>query len=127
MVDLKYVVPFLTLLLGGLIGNRLALGRDKRKEFNEISGPLYENLENQKASALKNRFPNAANEMNASSFIQIKRRLSRRKAKGLDEAVSTYIEAKGSCGEWGKGKYALTKPELLISAIENLQTFLPHK
>lgn len=127
MIELKYVVPLLTLLIGGLIGNRLALGRDKRKEFNELSGPLYENLENQKSSALKKRFPTTANEMNASSFIQIKRRLPKRRAKGLDEAISKYIEAKDSCGEWEKGKYALTKPELLIDAIENLQSYLPQK
>ena len=30
----------ITLLLGFLIGNRLAIGRDRRKEFNEVADPL---------------------------------------------------------------------------------------
>jgi hypothetical protein len=34
MIELKHVIPFLTLFLGVLIGHRLAIGRDKRKEFN---------------------------------------------------------------------------------------------
>jgi hypothetical protein len=36
MAEVNFVVPLLTLLLGGLIGNRLALGRDKRKEYNAV-------------------------------------------------------------------------------------------
>ncbi len=32
---------------GFLIGNRLALGRDKRKEFNKIVNPLYVDMRNQ--------------------------------------------------------------------------------
>ena len=36
MAEVNFVVPLLTLLLEGLIGNRLALGRDKRKEHNAV-------------------------------------------------------------------------------------------
>lgn len=42
--------------IGILIGNRLALGREKRKEFNEMVNPLYANIRNQmekKASFVK--------------------------------------------------------------------------
>lgn len=38
MVELKYVVPFLTLLLGGLIVNRLALGREKERNLTNYLG-----------------------------------------------------------------------------------------
>ena len=40
MIEFKYVTPFLTLLIGMLIGNILAIGRDKRKEYNEVVIPL---------------------------------------------------------------------------------------
>jgi hypothetical protein len=44
VVEFNFVVPFLTLLLGGFIGNRLALGRDKRKEHNEVVLPLKQTV-----------------------------------------------------------------------------------
>ncbi|WP_328189796.1 hypothetical protein [Marinobacter sp. OP 3.4] len=44
MIELKYVMPFLTLLLGGLIGNWLAIGRDKRKEYNAVVLPLKQKV-----------------------------------------------------------------------------------
>ena len=34
----------LGLLLGGLLGHRLAIWRDKRREFNEVAAPLVQNL-----------------------------------------------------------------------------------
>ncbi|WP_286822744.1 MULTISPECIES: hypothetical protein [unclassified Idiomarina] len=44
MIEIKYVIPFLTLFLGGLIGNRLAIGRDKRKEYNAVVLPLKQKV-----------------------------------------------------------------------------------
>ena len=41
-------LPIVTFLLGGLVGHRLALGRDKRKEFNEYSDPIRDALWKQK-------------------------------------------------------------------------------
>ena len=44
VVEINYVIPFLTLILGGLIGHRLALGRDKRKEHNVVVLPLKQKV-----------------------------------------------------------------------------------
>jgi hypothetical protein len=44
VVELNFVVPFLTLLLGGVLGNRFALGRDKRKEHNAVVLPLKQKV-----------------------------------------------------------------------------------
>jgi hypothetical protein len=44
VIDINYLIPFLTLLLGGLIGNRFALGRDKRKEHNSVIRPLKQKV-----------------------------------------------------------------------------------
>lgn len=34
----------LTFLLGLIFGNRLAIGRDKRKEFNDVAYPVYKKI-----------------------------------------------------------------------------------
>lgn len=44
MVEIKYIIPFLTLLLGVFLGNRLALGLDKRKEHNAVVLPLKQKV-----------------------------------------------------------------------------------
>ena len=44
------LVGFLTFLLGLLLGNWLAIGRDKRKEFNEAAAPIRGWLLNSKNS-----------------------------------------------------------------------------
>ncbi|HAV1324440.1 TPA: hypothetical protein L3N00_000780 [Vibrio parahaemolyticus] len=36
---------FVGMLVGGLIGHRLALGRDKRKEYNEVVRPLKDRID----------------------------------------------------------------------------------
>lgn len=37
-------LSILTFLLGLILGNRLAIGRDKRKEFNEVAYPVYKKI-----------------------------------------------------------------------------------
>jgi len=44
MIEFKYAVPFLTLFIGMFIGNRLAIGRDKRKEYNEVVLPIKQKI-----------------------------------------------------------------------------------
>ena len=43
-MEQSVVVGFFTFLLGLFLGHRLTLGRDKRKEFNDIAQPIREIL-----------------------------------------------------------------------------------
>ena len=123
------MLPLLTGILGTLIGlflgNRLALGRDKRKEFNNIAAPLFENLERQRLIAITGSFPAGANGLTKSSFINLER-ISGNK-NSLVAAIEAYEESKKSCGGYVKGHYQFTNPEHLVSAIEALQKFVPHR
>ena len=128
MLEIKYVIPFITLFIGGLIGNWLALSRDKRKEFNEAASLLFETLEIQKSVALSGSFPATANETDKTTFIQIKRKITFCKRKGFEKAIDKYVQAKNECGHRNNhGEYIFDKPEILLAAIEDIQKYLPHK
>src|SRR5208337_1488032 len=107
----------LGIFVGGFIGNRLALGRDKRKEFNEISDDLFKRLEQQQKIVKKGLFPNDANALDEVSFIDLTRRVSCYKKKKLNKAVELYIKAKQDCGHFENGRYILSNPEVLLEVI----------
>lgn len=117
----------LGIFVGGFLGNRFALGRDKRKEFNEISDSLFKRLEQQREIIRKGAFPHDANELDWSSFIDLARRVPFYKRRKLSKAVEHYIQAKQNCGHFENGRYILSKPEVMLKAISTLQKFLPHK
>ena len=112
------------ILIGGLVGNRLAIGRDRRKEYNEIADALHERLENQALIAQNGQLPNDANGLDNTSFIPLRRKLSGRRNKKLDIAIKEYAAAKQQCGFFETGLYQFNKPEILIAAIRKLQTFV---
>ena len=126
-MELKYIIPFLTLLVGTLIGHWLAIGRDRRKFFNEVANPLFERLEKQKLIAIAGNFPPDANQTNCDVFIQLERCESKFKKEKLKVAVNMYLEAKKHCGTYDDGIYKFDKPDVLIDLIVKLQSFLPHK
>lgn len=127
MITFESALPFITLLVGGFIGNRLALGRDRRSDFNEVANPLFESLEKQRLCAESGSFPNSANQTTKETFILLIRKTSKFKRSGLNKAVDGYLLAKKNCGEYDKGHYSFSKPEVLIGAIKKVQSYLPHK
>lgn len=42
-----YIYGILNLLIGGLVGHKLSIIRDKRKEFNDVAFPIRQELESQ--------------------------------------------------------------------------------
>ncbi|WP_417316136.1 hypothetical protein [Cycloclasticus pugetii] len=115
------------ILLGGLVGNRLAIGRDRRKAYNEIADALHGRLESQALIAQKGQFPNDANGLDNASFIPLRRKLSNRQSKKLVAAIEDYSAAKQKCGYFEAGLYQFNKPEILIAAIRKLQTFVKQR
>ncbi|REG82161.1 hypothetical protein [Marinomonas pollencensis] len=115
------------ILVGGLVGNRLAIGRDRRKEYNEIVDALHERLESQALIAQKGQFPNDAHSLDNASFIPLRRKLSNRQNKKLDVAIEGYAAAKQQCGYFETGLYHFNKAEILIAAIRKLQTFVKQR
>lgn len=114
-------------LIGGIVGNRLAIGRDRRREYNEIADALHERLEHQALIAQKDQFPNDANGVDETSFISLRRRLSGRKNRALDVAIEEYSAAKKECGYFEEGIYHFNDPETLIKAIRQLQSFVKQR
>lgn len=127
MISFESALPFITLLIGAFIGNRLAIGRDHRKDFNDVANPLFENLEKQRMCAKSGNFPNSANDTNQATFIALIRKSSWYNKRGLAKAIDSYLQAKKSCGNWNNGRYEFNNPDVLISAIEKLQRYAPHK
>jgi hypothetical protein len=130
--DALMMLATLTGLLGTLVGlffgNRLALGREKRKEFNEVALPIFENLENQRISAKNGSFPNSANSFGESSFVLLKQHMSSSASKDLVSSLGKYDQAKNDCGTYDlNGNYLFDKPFELIVAIEELQNYVRRK
>jgi len=115
------------ILIGGLVGNRLAITRDRRKEYNEIADALHERLENQALIAQQGQFPTDANSLDNASFIPLRRKLSNRQNRKLDAAIEDYASATQQCGYFETGLYHFNNPELLIGAIRKLQTFVKQR
>ena len=127
MISFDNALPFITLLIGGFTANRLQLGLARRKDFNAVSNPLFENLEKQRLCAISGDFPNAANSTTQETFIALVRKSPWYKKAGLKHAIENYLQAKEGCGNWNNGRYHFCNPDLLIKAIENIQHYVPYK
>lgn len=80
----------LGLLVGALIGHRLALGRDKRKEFNKVAAPIYERLIQAEEQAQN---LNVWVTWDDAEILRLKPHLTNSERKKLDSLFENYREA----------------------------------
>lgn len=124
-MSLDIAINLLTFLVGLFIGNRLTIGNERRKEFNEAAAPLYISLEVQKNVLNSGSFPNSV--LNENDFIGFKRHLQPWQICSFSESVRSYIASPQNCGDYENGRYLLKHPEVFIKAIESVQRYLGHK
>lgn len=112
----------LGLLIGGLIGHRLALGRDKRLEFNEAAAPLQEALIQTEDRARQGFAWKAWSDKDVS---RLKPYLSDRERDKLDELIQKYQDAWGNAHiqdqSFGDMKPVPEKYPELIKSLVNLR------
>jgi len=127
-MDISHLLTgILGTLIGVMIGHRLAIERYRRIEFNKAAGPLFELLERQRFIVEAGSFPASANDVKKMTLIAIRRKLPFYERKGFDRAIEKYRLATQHSGEYEKGSYKFNNPEILLTAINGLQKFLPYK
>jgi|GEM_PF-2909351 len=116
-------VALITFLLGLLIGNWQAIGRDKRKELNEIIGPLRVHLFRERQSGSPMQSPGIAERDRLDSYdIGIWRRDRVRKA------LAAYDKAKQDERRVSEsGKVSYKNPDVVKNNIDHLLSLLKHR
>jgi hypothetical protein len=111
-------------LIGFLAGHHLAIGRDKRKEFNELVTPIYHDLltiRNQPHLSLSGTWE--------IDFLVIREKLPFWKRKCLNIAIENYKKSKSYDNqrqhEFGGFVYKDTK--IIVNAVNDLLKYLKPK
>lgn len=117
-----------TAFIGYLIGNWLAVGRDKRREFNELIADIRHDLigiRNYPSSELRGTW--------MITFTLICERLPVWKRKGFDMAIETYRHSKSTyyrnrkpdgCGGFCDGEGSAEDRMAIIRAVNGLLKYL---
>lgn len=122
MADITHL---LTLIIGGAIGtvfgNWLAIGRDKRKEFNEIAEEVHLLLTKETFYLLKSNV--MVDGLTEIDIEKLRRRISVFKRKGFDLAVIKYKKAKANREKSGAGQVLYKDTKGVVEAIQALQKY----
>ena len=93
------LISLLTFLVGLFVGNRLAIDRDKRKEFNEAAQPIRDWLLNEVAQPSPYRhLPNVVQIDTFVSYLPFWKRRSFRKAYTRQDCARQDVMEKDSMG-----------------------------
>ncbi|BBM64924.1 TPA: hypothetical protein P0E26_005029 [Vibrio harveyi] len=83
-------------LVGGLLGHRFALGRDKRKEYNEVIIPVREALIDQLYKLNDDIFDSGIDETH---LLRLQANLNVQKFKRIETQYDNYQELRDKAGE----------------------------
>jgi hypothetical protein len=111
-------------LVGYLIGNRFAIDRDRRKEFNSLIDPVRHDLlgmRNHPGSSIKGAW--------MITFKLIREKLPLWDRKGFDRAVENYKKSKGDGNRIpdGAGGFNYKDTASIVSSIDCLLRYLKPK
>ncbi len=118
-------LSLITGLVGYLIGNRLAIDRDKRREFNDLVDPIRRDL-----FSVRN-CPSSSNLRGAYliTFSLICDKLPFWKRRGFDRAVKNYEKSKSdeNRNPDGMGGFSYKNTDRIIRAVNDLLKYLKPK
>lgn len=116
-----FICSFVGALIGYLIVHHLTIGRDRRREFNDLINPVRRELlgvRNHPGSNLTGAW--------AITFAQIRETLPFWKRKGFDRAIESYKKSKGEDNQErdSMGGFSYKDPDRIIHAADDLLRFV---
>ncbi len=126
-MGIDIAIKILIFLFGMVIGNWLAIGRDKRKEFNEIADAVYSALDKEAANIRRNGA--VVDGPDYATLSNLRRRLPFYKKNGFNKAVENYKKQKSekSWKQDGYGQAFYIQPENVLSSIDKLKEYTNRK
>lgn len=124
---MEIIVNVILFLAGLILGNWLAIGRDKRKEFNEIAETVYLALKKQKKRIKESDAVVTGPEYN--DLEKLKRRLSFFRKNSFEKSLHSYQSATSS-ENWkqdGYGQAFYKDSEIVLQAIDELLQYTSRK
>jgi len=124
---MELIVNIILFLTGLILGNWLAIGRDKRKEFNEIADDVHYSLIEQKNDIEKGRAVKRGPE--DKEIENLKRRMPFYKKKSFEKSLRNYLRATSN-ENWKRDGYGDTSYEdsqKVIDSINELIQFISRK
>jgi hypothetical protein len=113
------------ILIGYFIGNRLAIGRDKRNEFNEVAVPITLKLMRQLEILNENHLVDSLVSDNA--FKELRLHLSKRKGIRYNADLEKYKESIKNSGHWEKGETVVDDLTEYIKATKKMLDYSKRK
>lgn len=119
---LATITGLLGVFVGALIGNWLALGRDRRKEFNEYSDPIRSKLRNHITTNGTSMF------VSGKELEIFSDHISRFKKKSYLNSVKNYLAVYDRCYKINNsGNSVLVDKKLFFSVVNDLLRYVNRK